>query len=134
VVTDGRALAHLKQDDAAKAQFERFAKMGPEENLDRQCALRFLSQPELARARMAPAFAITTTDGQRVSLDELKGKVVLIDFWATGCGPCRQALPHMREIATKFHDEPLVVLSVSLNDDEQKWKDFVERNEMTWPQ
>jgi hypothetical protein len=40
----------------------------------------------------------------------------------------------MREIATKFHDEPLVVLSVSLNDDEQKWKDFVERNEMTWPQ
>ena len=70
VVTDGRALAHLKQDDAAKAQFERFAKMGPEENLDRQRALRFLSKPELARARMAPAFAITTIDGQRVSLDE----------------------------------------------------------------
>jgi thiol-disulfide isomerase/thioredoxin len=48
---------------------------------------------------MAPAFAVTTTDGQRVSLDDLKGKVVLIDFWATWCAPCREAMPHMRDIA-----------------------------------
>jgi peroxiredoxin/Tfp pilus assembly protein PilF len=134
VFADGRALAYLKQDEAAKAQFERFVKMRAEDDLDRQRALRFISQPELARARMAPPFAITTTDGHRVSLDDLKGKVVLMDFWATWCAPCREALPHMREIAKKFRDEPLVVLSVSLDDDEQKWKDFVDKNEMTWPQ
>jgi tetratricopeptide (TPR) repeat protein len=71
---DGRALAHLKQDDAAKAQFEQFVKMQPEDSPDRQRALRYISQPELARARMAPPFAVTTIDGQRISLDDLKGK------------------------------------------------------------
>jgi len=134
VFADGQALAHLKQDDAAKARFEEFVKMRPENDPERQRALRYISQPELARARMAPPFAVTTTDGQRISMDDLKGKVVLIDFWATWCGPCREALPHMREIAKKFQGQPLVVLSVSLDSDEQKWKDFTMKNEMTWPQ
>jgi thiol-disulfide isomerase/thioredoxin len=57
---------------------------------------------------------------------------VLLDFWATGCGPCRAALPHVREIAKKFDGQPLVILSVSLDSDEQKWKDFVSHNGMTW--
>jgi peroxiredoxin len=134
VFGDGLALARMKQDDAAKARFEEFVKMRPPDDPDRQRAMRYISQPELARARMAPPFAVTTTDGQRISMDELAGKVVLIDFWATWCGPCREALPHMREIAKKFQGEPLVVLSISLDTDERKWKDFMVRNEMTWPQ
>jgi len=134
IYLDGRALAHLKQDDAAKAQFERFVKMRPDDDPDRQRALRYISQPELARARMAPPFVVTTLDGQRVSMDSLKGKVVLLDFWATWCGPCREALPHMQKIAKQFEGEPLVVLSVSLDENEQKWKDFVAKNGMTWPQ
>jgi thiol-disulfide isomerase/thioredoxin len=134
IYLDGRALARMKQDDAAKAQFERFVKMRPEDDPDRQRALRYISQPELARARMAPPFVVTTLDGQRVSMDDLKGKVVLLDFWATWCGPCRAALPHMQKIAKKFEGEPLVVLSVSLDQDEQKWKDFIAKNGMTWPQ
>jgi len=83
---------------------------------------------------MAPPFAVTTLDGKRLSLDDLQGKVVLIDFWATWCGPCRAALPHVREIAKKFNGQPLVVLSVSLDKDETQWKEFVAKNEMTWPQ
>jgi peroxiredoxin len=134
VIADGQALAHLKQDDAAKARFEEFVKMTPENDPDRQRALRYISQPELARARMAPNFTVTTTDGQRVSMDDLAGKVVLLDFWATWCAPCREALPHVRDIAKKFQGQPLVVLSVSLDSDEQKWKDFVAKNGMTWLQ
>jgi peroxiredoxin/Tfp pilus assembly protein PilF len=131
---DGQILAHLKQDDAAKKQFELFVKMKPEDDPNRQRALRYISDPDLARAKMAPAFAITTTEGQRVSLDDLKGKAVLLDFWATWCEACREALPHMREIAKKFQGQPLVILSVSLDDNEQKWKEFVAKNEMTWSQ
>ena len=134
IFEDGQVLARLKQDDAAKARFEEFVKMMPADDPDRQRALRYISQPELARARMVPPFVITTTDGQRVSMDDLAGKVVLIDFWATWCAPCREALPRMREIAKKFQGQPLVVLSVSLDSDEQKWKDFIAKNEMTWPQ
>lgn len=129
---DGQALAHLKQDDAAKAQFERFVKLVKDDDPNRQRALRYIEQPDLARARMAPAFAVDTLDGRRVSLDDLTGKVVLIDFWATWCGPCRAALPHVREIAKKFDGQPLVILSVSLDSDENKWKDFVTQNGMTW--
>ncbi len=134
IFQDGWALAHLKQDDAAKAQFQRFVAMKAADDPTRQRAERFISQPELARARMAPPFAVTTTDGQRISLDDLNGKVVLVDFWATWCEPCREALPHMKEIAKKFSDQPFVVLSVSLDDSEEKWKDFVAKNDMTWPQ
>lgn len=134
VFCDGVILAHLKQDDAAKKQFEQFVSMRPADDPLRRRAERYLEDPDLARARMAPAFAVTTGDGQHVSLDELKGKIVLIDFWATWCPACREALPHMREIAKKFQGQPLVILSVSLDDDEQKWRDFVTKNEMTWPQ
>jgi thiol-disulfide isomerase/thioredoxin len=130
---DGMALSYLKQDDAAKAQFQQAALL-LHEGVDRTRALRYVDRPELARARMAPPFAMTTIDGRRVSLDDLTGKVVLIDFWATWCGPCREALPHMRQIAQKFADEPLVVVSVSLDSDDQKWRTFVSQNGMTWLQ
>jgi thiol-disulfide isomerase/thioredoxin len=129
---DGTALAHMKQDDAAKAQFANFVKLAKDDDPEKQRALRFISDPELARARMAPPFAVTTLDGQHVSLDDLQGKVVLLDFWATWCEPCREALPHMRDIAKKFEGQPLVLLSVSLDSDEQKWKDFIAKNKMTW--
>lgn len=131
---DGLVLGHLKQDNEAKAQFQQFVAMTKEDSANRARALRFIEQPELVRARMAPAFSVTTLDGQRVSLDGLQGEVVLIDFWATWCGPCREALPHIQEIAKKFQGQPLVILSVSLDRDEAKWKDFVAKNNMTWLQ
>jgi peroxiredoxin len=131
---DGRVLANLQQDDAAKARFEQFAKAMPADDPNGQRAQRYIRRPELARARMAPAFAVTTMDGQRMSMDDLQGKVVLLDFWATWCVPCREALPHIRDVAKKFQGQPLVVLSVSLDSDEQKWKEFIAKNEMTWPQ
>lgn len=134
IYIDGLALAHLNQDDAAKERFDRFVKMRPAGNVDRQRALRYMSQPDLARARMAPAFAVTTIDGNRISLDDLQGKVVLVDFWATWCAPCREALPHLKNLAKKFQGQPLVLLSVSLDSDEQKWKEFITKNEMVWPQ
>jgi thiol-disulfide isomerase/thioredoxin len=134
VFRDGRTLAYLKQDEAAKKRFQQFVEMSPEDSPDRQRALLYVAEPELARALMAPPFAVTTLDGKKISLDDLQGKVVLMDFWATWCEPCREALPRIREIAKKFDGQPLIVLSVSVDQDERKWKEFVATNEMTWPQ
>ena len=131
---DGKALGNLHRDDEAKTRFEQYVKMNPDNAPDRQRAMRFISRPELVRARMAPPFEVTTVEGARISMDDLQGKVVLIDFWATWCGPCREALPHIQNVAKKFQAEPLVILSISLDTDERKWKDFITKNEMSWPQ
>ena len=128
----GLDLAYLHQDDAARGEFRAFLDGDKNDEAADARAARFLNRLELARSRMAPAFTLTTLDGQHISMDKLAGKVVLIDFWATWCGPCREALPHIRRIAQKFAGQPFVVLSVSLDNDASKWKDFVAKNEMTW--
>jgi thiol-disulfide isomerase/thioredoxin len=131
---NGVSLAHLHQDDAARAEFAAFLDRDRSNPDMHERAERYVERIELARAKMAPPFSITTLDGQRISMDSLAGKVVLIDFWATWCGPCRQALPHISQIAHKFEGQPFVVLSISLDKDEARWKDFVEKNGMTWLQ
>ena len=132
--SDGMALAYLKRDDAARGRFQDFLKVASRDDLDYARAQRFAERPELARAKMAPNFRLTTLDGRTLTLESLSGKVVLIDFWATWCGPCREALPHIRQITKKFDGQPLEVLSISLDSDEGKWKDFVGKNGMTWMQ
>ncbi|MGA7241946.1 MAG: redoxin domain-containing protein [Terracidiphilus sp.] len=130
----GVSLAHMHQDDAARAEFSTFLASDTLTPNVHERAQRFLDRVDLARARMAPPFTITTLDGQHISLDSLAGKVVLIDFWATWCGPCREALPHIREIAHRFQEQPLVVISISLDKDDDKWKEFIQKNQMTWVQ
>ena len=134
IYEDGLAMAYLHQDDAARARFREFCGKVPAGSVEYVRADRYQRQPELARARMAPAFEVITLGGQQISLDGLQGKVVLIDFWATWCGPCREALPRIQGIAKRFNGQPLVILSVSLDKDDAKWKDFVAKNHMTWNQ
>jgi thiol-disulfide isomerase/thioredoxin len=131
---DGLVLAHLNKDAEAKARFEEFLAAAPADDAQRSRAERYVERPELARARMAPNFRVTTLDGQTVSMDGLRGKVVLIDFWATWCGPCNEELPHVKKIAAQYAGQPLVVLSVSWDKDEEKWKEFVAKHGMTWAQ
>jgi thiol-disulfide isomerase/thioredoxin len=83
---------------------------------------------------MAPAFEVTTLDGTKFNLDDMQGRVVLIDFWATWCGPCNEELPHLAKLVKKFAGQPLVVISISVDKDEAKWKQFVTQHEMTWIQ
>jgi thiol-disulfide isomerase/thioredoxin len=130
----GVTLAHLLADDAARAQFSAFLDEDTNNPTLHERAERFVDRIDLARATMAPPFMATTLDGQHISMDSLAGKVVLIDFWATWCGPCREALPRIQKIAHKFEGQPLVVLSISVDSDEDKWKSFVAKNQMTWLQ
>jgi thiol-disulfide isomerase/thioredoxin len=130
----GVTLARLHQDDAARAEFTAFLDQDHKNPTLHPRAERFVENVELARAKMAPPFFVTTLDGQHISMDSLAGKVVLIDFWATWCGPCVEAVPHIRQIAKKFDGQPFVVLSISLDSDGAKWSQFVEKNGMTWMQ
>ncbi len=130
----GVTLARLHQDDAARAQFSAFLDEDHRNPTLHERAQRFVDRVELARATMAPPFMATTLDGRHITMDSLAGKVVLIDFWATWCEPCVRALPNIRHIAQKFDAQPFVLLSVSLDSDEEKWKTFINKNKMTWLQ
>lgn len=131
---DGRALAALHRDEAARAAFTRYLQLATAEDRYRARAEQYLGNLKLARATMAPPFALTTMDGRRMTLDELRGKVVLLDFWATWCVPCQQFLPRLQRLAADLKDAPFTVISVSWDEDPAVWKGYVAAHGMNWPQ
>jgi thiol-disulfide isomerase/thioredoxin/outer membrane lipoprotein-sorting protein len=71
------------------------------------------SSSGLAAGTSAPAWSLTTPDGKTVTLASLKGKVVVMDFWATWCGPCKQAMPGIQKISEQYKDKPVMVYGIS---------------------
>jgi len=134
IYEDGTALAYLKRDDQATARFQSYLKLAGPNDLNYARVQRFIERPDMARLPLAPNFRVTTLDGKTITLESLAGKVVLIDFWATWCPPCRRALPHLQKMAEEFAGQPFVLLSISLDPDEGKWKSYTAQNHMTWPQ
>ena len=132
--TDACVLARLGKNDESKEQFTSCAENAPASDPMRVRARHFAQNPELSLHKMAPAFEVTALDGSRFNLDNMGGRVVLIDFWATWCGPCKEELPNVKKIARDFANEPLTIISISWDSDEAKWKDFIHKNEMTWIQ
>jgi thiol-disulfide isomerase/thioredoxin len=65
---------------------------------------------------------------------EFRGRVILLDFWASWCGPCRSALPNLKRLQAVYGSTDLVVISISEDDDESAWRAFVASHNMTWPQ
>lgn len=130
----GRALAFLKRNEEASAQFRKFIEIAGPKHPYSLRAQHFAETPALATQLSAPPLHVTTLDGKEFQLDSMNGKVVLIDFWATWCGPCKEELPHMKELAKKFSKDPFELISISWDSDESKWKEFVAKNGMTWNQ
>lgn len=83
--------------------------------------------PGLSHAAPAPGFTLDVHGGGKVSLSELKGKVVLMDFWATWCQPCRQSFPWMNEMLDKYSDQGLHIVAVSLDVNPRMVEKFLHR-------
>ncbi|MFV0506894.1 MAG: TlpA family protein disulfide reductase [Bacteroidales bacterium] len=77
-------------------------------------------------------FKYPDINGKMVALSDLRGKVVLIDVWATWCGPCKKEIPHLKKLEKEYHGKDVVFMSVSVDNekDKQKWVDFVKKEKL----
>ena len=82
--------------------------------------------------KVAPNIELNDPDGVKKTLYELRGKVVLIDFWASWCGPCRRENPNVVKAYNKYHDAGFEVFSVSLDNDRDKWLAAIEKDGLIW--
>ena len=78
--------------------------------------------------------SFTSLDGKPVDLAKLRGKVVLIDFWATWCPPCRGETPNVVAAYQKYHDKGFDIIGISLDQDQDALQKYITENHMTWPQ
>ncbi len=80
-----------------------------------------------------PDITLPTPDGKTLSLSSLKGKVVLLDFWASWCGPCRRENPNVVNVYNKYKDKGFTVFSVSLDKSADPWKAAITADGLIWP-
>jgi thiol-disulfide isomerase/thioredoxin len=89
-------------------------------------------QKKLGIGTPAPEIVMNTPDGKPLALSSLKGKVVLVDFWASWCGPCRAENPTVVKAYNKYKSKGFDIYSVSLDKDLDKWKEAIKKDNLTW--
>ena len=82
---------------------------------------------------MAPDFHLVDLSGQALDLSSYRGKVVLLDFWATWCVPCREETPHLVDLQNKYGSQGLQIIAVSMDDGPEPVRDFYKRFNMNYP-
>jgi thiol-disulfide isomerase/thioredoxin len=95
-------------------------------------ARRLVEDPLRGRAGSAPDLSGTTPDGRHISIEDLRGTIIVVDFWASWCGQCKKDLPFVKDLVKKYAKSPFVVVGVSADTDVGKWRAAI--TDHTWPQ
>jgi peroxiredoxin len=82
---------------------------------------------------LAPDFSLPGLTGDTIHLSSYRGKVVLLDFWATWCDPCREEIPHLVDLQNKYRDQGLQIIGISMDDGPEPVRDFYQRLHMNYP-
>jgi peroxiredoxin len=88
----------------------------------------------LVVGKKAPDFVCSDVTGRPVRLSELKGRVVVLDFWYTGCDPCRRMFPHLRELTERMAGKPFSLIGISADEDRSVWAAFLKKERLPWSQ
>jgi peroxiredoxin len=134
----GRILEIAGETDAAKKVYNAMQKSAGElKELDPESihALKQMAGSGLKRINLIgthPEIQGTLVSGDKFEWSKYKGKVVLLDFWATWCGPCRAELPNVKKAYEKYHSQGFDVIGISLDDDAEVLTEFLEREQLPW--
>jgi cytochrome c biogenesis protein CcmG, thiol:disulfide interchange protein DsbE len=96
-------------------------------------AVLYSSRGHQQQHRIAPDFTLSRLDGQPLQLSSYRGKVVLLDFWATWCDPCREEIPHLVEMQQKYGGRGLQIIGVSMDDSADPVRPFYQQFHMNYP-
>ena len=130
----GVVLLQMNRDPEGIAEIQQYLKAQPN-GFFAETAKKMASNPRRARENYAPNFSFTSLSGEQISLDALQGKVVLLDFWGTWCGPCVESVPELKQLHKKYANEPsFVLIGISSDRDDEVWREFTAKNKMAWPQ
>jgi len=88
---------------------------------------------KVAIGATAPAISLPDANGTMKTLDDLKGKYTLLDFWASWCSPCLLQVPDLKEAYDKYHEKGFEIIGVSVDSKGDRWKRSIEKYEMNWP-
>lgn len=119
-------LSHLYKKNKVKSQryaFQALAKGAP---------AKYVYVSEVKVGDVAPDFQLKNPKGELISLSSLRGQFVLIDFWASWCGPCRQENPDMVELYRDYNKLGFEIIGVSLDDEKQRWTNAIGKDGIDW--
>jgi thiol-disulfide isomerase/thioredoxin len=85
----------------------------------------------LEKGQAAPEIGLTDLTGKSIKLSDMRGKVVLVDFWASWCGPCRESLPVLDKLSKTYRDQGLVVVGVNIDNTPELAREFLSKNKLT---
>jgi peroxiredoxin len=135
-------LAAEMNDDASVKEAEKYftraekefgeVKMGQRGTIGEMAKASLYELRNLRIGMKAPATECKTLKGEPSSLADYKGKVVILDFWATWCTPCKEMIPHEREMVEKFKTKPFALVSISVDEDKKELEEFLEQEKMPW--
>jgi peroxiredoxin len=130
----GVVLLQLNRDQEGIAELQQYIKLQAK-GAYVEAAKKLTENPRRAREHYAPDFSFTSLDGEYIALEDLRGKVVLLDFWGTWCPPCVESIPDLRMLHKKYSKEPsFVLIGISSDSDDEVWREFTAKNKMIWLQ
>lgn len=137
---DGILPAYVAETRAAKIQeagalhtlYDALGPRGRDSHSGRMLAARIADMEKIGIGQKAPDFVLEDAAGTPVRMSEVKGRLKIIDFWASWCGPCRMNNPELRSLYADYHDKGLEIIGVSLDEKKEAWEKAVAKDSLVW--